>query len=96
MADAKSEFKELLSAYSKMSREDQREFADKLFANCNKTPEEMRAKEVEYYERYGKSLRDIGIEIACSEELSELEISEMIDLISEMDELAGQARNSTQ
>ena len=76
LTDAKSVLEEFLFVYAELSRDDQREFAETLFAECNQTPEEIRATVVEYFERYGKSVRDIVIELACSEELSEREVSE--------------------
>ena len=96
MADAESALKKLLSVYAQMSREEQRECAAELFAECDKTPEEMQAIAAEYRARYGKSIRDIAVEWACSEELSEQEVSEAMDLVSAMDELAGQSTKVTQ
>jgi len=96
MTDAKSTLEKFLSAYSQMSRADQREFANEFFEKCGETPEQIRDKVVEACERNGKSIRDIGIELACSKELSELEISEALDLVVELDELAGQATKFTQ
>lgn len=93
---AKSTLEKFLSAYSQMSRADQRQFANEFFEKCGETPGEIRDKVIEYCERYGKSIRDIGIELACSKELSELEISEAFDLLSEMDELVGLTTKFTQ
>ena len=96
MADDKSALERFFSAYAQMSRADQREFAKELFAKCGETPEQILADIAECCKRHGKSVRDVLVEGACSEELSEIELGEALDLLAEMDELVGQTTKFTQ